>query len=516
MKIPCVEDYNQNNFILTNFLSVSSYIPVGLKDDNMNGMYSWTSGCMSTYNPWAYDEPSHSPNEYCVYTSNDGFTNRKCDNNGASDITCVCQIDSSLATEFEPQAPMDPGVIVNLCPNDWVYEPDSGTCFYFERKLDSWEWCYDFCEANNVEMPCVMNQMQNDFLRNQITQLDFDGIMLGYTDKYEEGSYYWDGAQSCTSTYTNWLQNGEPFSEFHKNCAFLRTTYGDYWETSICTTLPNFDDVCACQGALNSVPAVMNDVSAPEVRCPEGWELDRDADKCYYIIPTVTSWDWCSATCSANAVSMISVGSSFDLPYLENMKIASGSDVFPLDLSRSDGGPFTWMDEHYFSPAWGANSPNTNASADCVYMWYGTYGFENAACSGIPDVTCVCQANGNEAPASMVSVPDPHATTPCPDGWVKYGADNKCYYVEETVRTWVSCQTFCAVNNVSMLCVENSGQNVYLKALKTDYGTANFPLGYSDPDIDGTFAWQSGCASTFTDWESGQPSHDAGENCAFM
>jgi hypothetical protein len=87
-----------------------------------------------------------------------------------------------------------------------------------------------------------------------------------------------------------------------------------------------------------------------------------------------------------------------------------------------------------------------------------------------------------------------------------------CYVFIFNSRTWDQCNTFCSTYypGATMLCVNNAAENEWIRS---QLGGAWFWIGYTDmlPYEGGKgtkqFGWITGCSSTYTNWQAGEPSN---------
>jgi len=89
----------------------------------------------------------------------------------------------------------------------------------------------------------------------------------------------------------------------------------------------------------------------------------------------------------------------------------------------------------------------------------------------------------------------------CPTGWVLY--DQNCYKFRVTSGTdnsWTGCQSTCSSLGASMLCVQNAEQNSWIWS---QVSPVNTWIGYQDLNNYPNFVWNSGCTSTYTNWDDG-------------
>ena len=115
-----------------------------------------------------------------------------------------------------------------------------------------------------------------------------------------------------------------------------------------------------------------------------------------------------------------------------------------------------------------------------------------------PDAVSVSSGPLNVAPQSIM-----HTMASCPTGWQAY--QSKCYYFPTTYVTWTTCNSMCTGTHngksISMLCIESLAENTFITS--ATYG--NTFIGLTDQVTEGSFVWNSGCASTFTRYAYGEP-----------
>jgi len=109
----------------------------------------------------------------------------------------------------------------------------------------------------------------------------------------------------------------------------------------------------------------------------------------------------------------------------------------------------------------------------------------------------------------------------CASGWVQN--EGKCYLINpgfnsgSTSGTWVQCNAYCSTSYpyATMFCVDNQAVNSWLTS---KYGGQNFWIGYTviSPYGGGTgtnqFGWVTGCSSTYTNWDNGEPGSTTDED----
>ena len=107
-----------------------------------------------------------------------------------------------------------------------------------------------------------------------------------------------------------------------------------------------------------------------------------------------------------------------------------------------------------------------------------------------------------------------HGQLTCASGWEEN--EGKCYLINPAFNagsrsgTWVQCNAYCSTSysNATMFCVDKQAVNLWLT---TKYSGYIFFIGYTviPPYGGGTytnqFGWITGCSSTYTNWDNGEP-----------
>ena len=97
-------------------------------------------------------------------------------------------------------------------------EPDNGIyyylnghtyCFYdaSDYGLKTYRMASSFCRKQGGHLAVMNDREENQFLYNlAVQEYEDTTVFFGYTDKDEEGTWVWDGAES---DYTNWSRSGD-------------------------------------------------------------------------------------------------------------------------------------------------------------------------------------------------------------------------------------------------------------------------------------------------------------------
>merc|ERR1719230_1059370 len=92
-----------------------------------------------------------------------------------------------------------------------------------------------------------------------------------------------------------------------------------------------------------------------------------------------------------------------------------------------------------------------------------------------------------------------------------YNQTSTSHYYYQGKMTWSDCQTTCLAQGYSMLCISSSTENGNVSHIVGE----NSWLGYSDAATEGTWEWNSGCTSTYSNWDGDEPNdYRSNEDCA--
>ncbi len=110
------------------------------------------------------------------------------------------------------------------------------------------------------------------------------------------------------------------------------------------------------------------------------------------------------------------------------------------------------------------------------------------------------------------------------DGYVDDGDVCDCsieYYGEhayqlcKTEKKWTSARSSCNSDGYELLTIDDSSESAWVYTTTLTYSTSKYWwTGYNDRSREGTWEWDDGSASTYTNWYPGEPNDSGGEDCA--
>ncbi|MBM4365420.1 MAG: hypothetical protein FJ102_04345 [Deltaproteobacteria bacterium] len=356
---------------------------------------------------------------------------------------------------------------------------------------------------------------------------------IGLGDAGTEGSYQWDGGSD--SPYTNW-RAGEP-NDFggNEDCTWYAYTGAGAWNDKDCATLGSFICEAGCSTYDRYVDADGDGYGGESVRAcatePDYVDLAGDCDDSTASIGP-------AATESCNDVDDDCDGLvDDDDPGVD----PAGFTTFYADADGDGYAGSTSTVEACAQPEGASLSPSdcddTDASA-----YPGAAEAADAVDSDCDGLVSDLDADGDGVDAESAGGTDcddsdaealPGAAERCNaadddcDGTVDNGADcpgtlaeydDHRYFFVGSPASWESAQSECASRGYHLVDLDDATEEAWAWALAESVNDATaWWIGLNDRYSEGSFAWDGGSSSTFTDWRAGEPNDYGGnEDCAAM
>ena len=100
----------------------------------------------------------------------------------------------------------------------------------------------------------------------------------------------------------------------------------------------------------------------------------------------------------------------------------------------------------------------------------------------------------------------------CPCNVETYGSST--YLFCESSESWTDARDTCAGYGYTIATVDDASENSWMDSTADTYSTGKWWMGFNDRTTEGTFVWESGSSSTYTNWRSGEPNDSGGnEDC---
>lgn len=101
----------------------------------------------------------------------------------------------------------------------------------------------------------------------------------------------------------------------------------------------------------------------------------------------------------------------------------------------------------------------------------------------------------------------------CPLGYLYSSVNQRCYTTTIESYNWTNARDRCLELGGVLATITSSELNSFIRS---SYNASNLWLGYNDQSSEGTFVWESGEISSYTNWLSGEPNNSGNEDCVVM
>jgi hypothetical protein len=88
------------------------------------------------------------------------------------------------------------------------------------------------------------------------------------------------------------------------------------------------------------------------------------------------------------------------------------------------------------------------------------------------------------------------------------------YLFVQTPKTWEQAQAYCRISGYTLATINDPAEEDFLQSQEQGRGIYNWWIGYNDRGIEGSWIWDSGEMSPYTNWFPGNPDDYYGEDCA--
>ena len=92
-------------------------------------------------------------------------------------------------------------------------------------------------------------------------------------------------------------------------------------------------------------------------------------------------------------------------------------------------------------------------------------------------------------------------------------SSSSCYAVYPQTTNWNNAESICVGIGGHLVTIDDAAENDFIRGL---FPSGNILLGYNDKAVEGTFVWADGSASSYTNWNVGEPNNGTSEDCAEM
>ncbi|XP_022088435.1 uncharacterized protein LOC110978072 [Acanthaster planci] len=237
--------------------------------------------------------------------------------------------------------------------------------------------------------------------------------------------------------------------------------------------------------------------------CPKGW--GRYKEFCYYANTNKFDFAGAEAECQKLGAEVTSINDVnvnnflrafiFDQNQQENRYWIGLND-------RNQEMLYEWSNgEPVLFTNWNAQEPNDANGEDCTELYIDSGFWNDVPCKGYT-FNSICRklvSTGN---------PPPPQDTTCPSSgnWLHSWRD-RCYQVNDFLRSWADAQVACQKEpGAQLVVVEDRMELAYLSGVLGLYEMQDdFFIGFSDSRVAGYYEWLDGTPITYTNWGDGQP-----------
>ncbi|XP_041944958.1 macrophage mannose receptor 1-like isoform X1 [Alosa sapidissima] len=465
---------------------------IGLNRLNTEKGWQWTNGEPFRYLRWGSGQPNREHGWSCGALSTMetySWQNKLC----SKKLGYICQKGS-------PKPTSPPGLQVS-CSAPWI--PYAGHCYFLNRTKSTWKNSNIQCLNAGGHLVSIHDIEEQSFVLSQLGYMETDKLWIGLNDQKTQLLFEW--SDQSPVTFTTWdTEEPSHHRSVLEDCVLMGGKDGQ-WSDEVCASKYGF----ICKKTGDSTSDTHND--AQSGGCKTGWI--RHGYNCYFVGAQTNTFEEAKEICKRSSAYLVDVQNSAENAFLISLVGARPEKHFWIGLSNQrDRYTFEWSNSRNVPYThWNTRMPGQKQG--CVAMTTGTLAglWDVLSCSNKEKYICKHQAQG------VVTTPAP-PTSPapsCAEGWKPLGVRPFCYkfydmdYYEK--KTWFQALDFCRSIGGDLISIHNHFDN-FLTG-----GGYRFDawIGYSAQDPSVGYTWADGTASSYTNWESGEPDNKHNmENCA--
>ena len=224
----------------------------------------------------------------------------------------------------------------------------------------------------------------------------------------------------------------------------------------------------------------------------------------YKIYYDTLTWEEAKAACEAKGGHLATITSEKE-QYLLELSNDKNQNLW-IGGYKNVEGQWCWVTgEPWEYENWGDGEPNNSsnvvAGESCVAMWPEQWNdLANGNIYEQSGYICEWEATNDESTVEE-------------DGYA--GHVYEFYTLPESEWesgpiTWEQAERRCEWKGGHLAVVESQAENDYLYAAMKQKGYENACFGYSDKETEGSWKWVNGVQSAYTNWHSGEPNHQNG------
>ena len=224
----------------------------------------------------------------------------------------------------------------------------------------------------------------------------------------------------------------------------------------------------------------------------------------YKIYYDTLTWEEAKAACEAKGGHLATITSEKE-QYLLELSNDKNQNLW-IGGYKNVEGQWCWVTgEPWAYENWGDGEPNNSsnvvADENCVAMWPEKWNdLANGNIYEQSGYICEWEVVNDESTAEE-------------DGYA--GHVYEFYTLPESEWesgpiTWEQAERRCEWKGGHLAVIESQAENDYLYAAMKQKGYENACFGYSDKETEGSWKWVNGMQSAYTNWHSGEPNHQNG------
>ena len=262
-------------------------------------------------------------------------------------------------------------------------------------------------------------------------------------------------------------------------------------------------------GLLNAKLAVEKAIELRDKKAEEKKEKalsdEPTGEHRYKIYYDTLTWEEAKAACEAKGGHLATITSEKE-QYLLNLRNDKNHKLWIGGYKNAEG-QWCWVTgEPWKYENWGDGEPNNSsnvvAGESCVAMWPEKW--NDLANSNVYEQSgyiCEWEASDNE------------------NGTKDDGYTGHCYEIDSIPEsewesgpiTWEQAERRCEWKGGHLAVIESQAENDCLYNMMKEKGYENACFGYSDKEKEGDWKWVNGSQSAYTNWHSGEPNNQGGD-----
>ncbi|XP_045156977.1 perlucin-like protein [Mercenaria mercenaria] len=144
-----------------------------------------------------------------------------------------------LEDKEKTRVPPVPTPACAQCPDTWIQY--KGSCYLFVAAKNTFSRAESHCLSLGSHLIHIENDLENEFIRSQLTTLKEKEYWIGLTDAGTEGIFKWVDDNS-TASFTDWYRGNPNNGGGNENCVHFRDTYNYTWNDQECAV--SYSSIC--------------------------------------------------------------------------------------------------------------------------------------------------------------------------------------------------------------------------------------------------------------------------------